>query len=257
MWLAFGTLTRELRDGEVVVGSGADADWRVPTADLMPRHFTLTVHGLNASLKPASKETVVVVNGTQLASASHLLNEGDVILAGSGRFVFSDDAPRIAPAEPEAEEPAYLADDKEKRVYPLVNRSTTLGRDASNAIVVKDPSASRFHAEVRREAGGFVLHSMGSGGTLLNGAKLAAPRLLEENDTVEIAFQTLRFTRLAAPASFTTGSLGRVSHPGQRNPTLATGKISLVPASRGVTVAKVVFGAILIALVVLAFMVAR
>ena len=193
-WIALGALTRELRDGEVIVGSGADADWRVPTADLMPRHFALTVHGLNVSIRPCTPDIVVVVNGKQLSGAYHLLNDGDAIAAGQGLFVFGDDEPHIADqlANP-ASGDAYLIDDQRGVAHHLVNRSTTLGRDASNAIVLRAPRASRFHAEIRREAGGFALHTMGSAGTTLNGEPMRGPRLLHDGDRIEIAYGTFRF----------------------------------------------------------------
>lgn len=197
MWLAFGNQTRELRDGEIVVGSGADADWRISTADLRPRHFTITVYGLNASLRASSKDNVVVVNDKQLVGVPHLLNDGDVIAAGAGRFVFSEHTPRIGPTPAESNEPVFLVNLSGNTGRQLLSRSTTLGRDASSTIVVNDPSASRFHAEVRREAGGFALHSMGTAGTLLNGRKISAPIMLAEGDVIEIARRKWRFTRTA------------------------------------------------------------
>lgn len=200
MWLAFGTQTRELRDGEVVVGSGADADWRIATADLMPRHFTITVYGLNASLRASSKDNVVVVNKKQLVGVPHLLNDGDIIAAGAGRFAFSDDAPRTVPLPAEPLDAMYLVDDSGHYGRQILSRSTMIGRDVSSTIVVNDPSVSRFHAEVRREAGGFALHSMGSGGTLLNGRRLAAPLMLAEGDIIEIARRRWRFTNTAPAA---------------------------------------------------------
>ena len=196
-WLAFGSLTRELRDGEIVVGGGADADWRVTTADLMPRHFVLTVHGLNASVRPSSADVVVVLNGMQLLGSSALLNDGDVIAAGAGSFVFSDDTPRVpAPHSPQRDE-AFLVDEQARVAYPLINRSTPIGRDASNSVVVRDPTASRFHAEVRREAAGFAIHTMGATGTMVNGKPLKGPCMLEEGDTIEIAHVRFRLTRAA------------------------------------------------------------
>ena len=195
-WLSFETTMRELRDGEIVVGSGADADWRVATADLMPRHFLLTVHGLNTSIRPHSADIVVVVNDKQILSGYHLLNDGDVISAGRGRFMYGEEAPRVEGVEPANAEGGYLVDDGAKVAYELINRSTAFGRDASNAVVIADPRASRFHGEVRREAGGFALHSMGSSGTRLNGAPMDGPRLLVEGDLVEVAYTTFRFTRV-------------------------------------------------------------
>jgi predicted component of type VI protein secretion system len=195
-WLSFEATMRELRDGEIVVGSGADADWRVATADLMPRHFLLTVHGLNTSIRPHSADIVVVVNDKQILSGYHLLNDGDVISAGRGRFMYGEDAPRVEGVEPASGDGGFLVDDRVKVAYELLNRSTAFGRDASNSVVIADPRASRFHGEVRREAGGFALHSMGSSGTRLNGTAMDGPRLLVEGDLVEVAYTTFRFTRV-------------------------------------------------------------
>jgi len=194
-WVALGTLTRRLAEGETVVGGGADADWRVTSADLMPRHVVLTVHGLNTSIRPMSDDVVVAVNGKQLGGEYHLLNDGDEIAAGRGRFVYTDDTPRGEPQVDEPAEIAYLVDEAEEVAYLLRPRSTTLGRDVSNSIVTRDPTASRFHAEVRREAGGFALHSMGAAGTTLNGRIMTRPVLLDGDDVIQIAFTTLRFVR--------------------------------------------------------------
>jgi pSer/pThr/pTyr-binding forkhead associated (FHA) protein len=231
VWLALGNQTRELRDGEIVVGSGADADWRISTADLRPRHFTITVYGLNASLRASSKDSVVVINDKQLVGIPHLLNDGDVIAAGGGRFVFSEDTPRIGPLAPESTEPVYLVDLSGSHGRQLLSRSTTLGRDASSTIVVNDPSASRFHAELRREAGGFALHSMGSAGTLVNGRKISAPLMLAEGDVIEIARRKWRFTRTAPQSDI----------PGPREPAERqwrarapeTGTLDVVPDGSG------------------------
>lgn len=227
MWLALGNQTRELRDGEIVVGSGADADWRISTADLRPRHFTITVYGLNASLRATSKDNVVVVNDKQLVGVPHLLNDGDVIAAGGGRFVFSEETPRIAPLPADPNAPVYLVDLSGSQGRQLLNRSTTLGRDVSSTIVVNDPSASRFHAELRREAGGFALHSMGSAGTLLNGRKISTPLMLAEGDVIEIARRKWRFTRIAPQSEV----LGPREAPDRQWRARApeTGKLEVVP----------------------------
>lgn len=232
MWLAIGSSARELRDGEMIVGGGADADWRVTSADLMPRHFTVLVHGLNASLKPTSADNVIVVNGKQVGKSPHVLNDGDEILAGSGRFIFCETEPRIVTEETPVPPRAYLVDENAHVAHELMNRSTPIGRDASNAIIVDDATASRFHAEVRREAGGFALHSMGSAGTRVNNSEVGAPVMLREGDLIEIAFQRLRFT--VAPGEATRVSASSAAHErlwSRRNPTLATAKISVVRLS--------------------------
>ncbi len=232
MWLALGTQTRRLRDGEIVVGGGADADWRITMADLMPRHFTIVVHGLNASLRLSSKDNIVVVNGRQLGAAPHLLNDGDVIQAGAGRFVFSDEEPKVQPLGEAAPDQAYLVDESAGVAHELRSRSTTIGRDRSNAIVIRDPGASRFHAEIRREAGGFALHSMGSSGTMYNGRRLDAPVLLEDGDRLEIAYAPLRFARTVPEGVQVAPVHDPRNDATRRNPTLATGKISPVPPEK-------------------------
>lgn len=90
---------------------------------------------------------------------------------------------------------AYLIDDRAKVAHALGVGSTSIGRDASNEIVIRDPSASRFHAEIRREDDAFVLHSIGATGTLLNAKPMSGPHTLTEGDSVEIAFVRLRFSR--------------------------------------------------------------
>lgn len=196
-WLAFGTTSRELRDGDLIVGSGAEADWRVATADLTARHFVVGWRDGKISVRAHSPDNMVVVNGRQLGLEPVQVGDGDTIFAGSGRFSCSSDAPRTAMVPEMSAEPAYFVDDSSGIAHPLSGRSTPIGRDASNAVVVRDPTASRFHAEVRREAGGFAVHSMGATGTSLNGKPLRRPSMLSEGDVVEIAFARLRFTRQA------------------------------------------------------------
>jgi pSer/pThr/pTyr-binding forkhead associated (FHA) protein len=241
-WLSEGSLTHELHDGEVIVGSGSEATWRVASADLMPRHFVLTVHGLNASVRPLSIDNVVVVNGRQLSGSPWTLHDGDVIAAGSGRFVFTDEPPRSAPARgsgavPPAE--AYLVDEQRSVAYRLISRSTGIGRDHSNAVVVRDPTASRFHAEVRREAGGFVLHARGSAGTRVNDRRVASPCMLEEGDRIEISYTVFRFTtqppapeQLAAGRSSSEDSDQRRSTPITDRMTIEAGIVPPPPSAR-------------------------
>lgn len=256
MWLAFGTQTRELRDGEIVVGSGADADWRISTADLMPRHLTITVYELNASLRATSKDNVVVVNGRQLIGVPRLLNDGDVILAGGGQFVFSDQTPptEVPPLPPQS--PAYLASESSSRGRELISRSTMMGRDASVAITIDDPGVSRFHAEVRREAGGFALHSLGSAGTLLNGRKVTGPMLLAEGDVIEIANRSWRFTH-SAPTDDAPGPRDNPGHRQWRTRAPETGVIDVVaggPSPRGAGAGIAIVGAVILLVVIVGFL---
>ena len=202
-WLAFGMMTRELRDGEIIVGAASDAGWRVTTGDLMPRHFSLATRGREVTVRACSTDHVVAVNGRQLSGDPLPLRDGDVVSAGSARFAFNGDAPRATPLESPPFYQAHLIDERRSLAHPLNNRSTPIGRDASNDVVLRDPGASRFHAEIRREAGGFALHSIGATGAAVNGVASRSPRLLSEGDEIEIAFETFRFTQEALPANVT------------------------------------------------------
>lgn len=237
-WLALGMTTRELADGPVIIGSGSDAGWRVATADLAARHFVIETAGDAATIRANSPDNVVVLNNQQLGIAPESLKDGDTVLAGSGRFVFTIDPPVIVPADDPPIRAAHLIDDAAKVAHPLLGRMTPIGRDASNAVVVRDPTVSRFHAEVRREAGGYAVHSTGMAGTLLNGQPLDGSFVLYEGDMLEISGTQLRFTtappragvRIATPHSTKNDELGT-------KPTLAKGSAA-VPATKRPAPAK-------------------
>ena len=195
-----GTI-RELSDNETIVGSGAAATWRVGGADLSARHFTISLGSDGqASVKSCSTQNVVLVNGRQLGVRPLPLADGDTIAAGTARFVYAKNEASLKPAaEPDAST-AYLVDERARIAYALARRSVSVGRDAASIVVVKDPQVSRFHADVRSEAGAHVLYSMGSAGTTVNGSGLSAPRVLEPGDKIGIGQSTLLFTRGPLPA---------------------------------------------------------
>jgi predicted component of type VI protein secretion system len=228
-WLALGTTTRELLEGDTVVGSGPDADWRVSTAELAPRHFVVRVRGTAISVEPSSPDIVVALDGNQLLGPADLA-AGAVILAGTGRFAYGSERPVMEGVGAAVDESAYLVDGSARVAYLITGRSTSIGRDASNAVVVRDPTASRFHAEVRREAGGFAIYSMGAMGTLLNGRPVERPSMLAEGDSVEIAFAMLRFTR-QLPNGIALATRGAPQNDDStRRPTLESGERVLVDA---------------------------
>jgi FHA domain len=94
---------------------------------------------------------------------------------------------------------AYLVYEFERRAYPLSDAGFTIGRDAGSSIVVREPSVSRTHAEVRAEGGEFVLHTSGATGTRLNGRVVTTPRQLKDGDRIEIGTAELTFRRSKLP----------------------------------------------------------
>jgi predicted component of type VI protein secretion system len=186
--------------GEVIVGSGSQATWRVSGSDLAARHFRVAVNNGSAQVIPASPQNIVVLNGEQVPTDGAALNTGDVVAAGQARFVFLTDL-RAARPSPMTEMPdAHLIDVTNKKGYTLRRRVVQIGREIGCSIVLKDPTVSRFHADVRSEGGQFVLYAMGSSGTKVNGEPAVAPRLLREGDQITMGDTTFTFSLLAIPA---------------------------------------------------------
>src|SRR3954465_9414648 len=88
-WLGYNEELQELRgDSEVVVGTGAQATCRVRRADLLPRHFIVSMVENRATIRQFSREAIVTVNGRQIPTGASELRDGDLISAGSGEFRF-------------------------------------------------------------------------------------------------------------------------------------------------------------------------
>jgi signal transduction histidine kinase len=84
--------------------------------------------------------------------------------------------------------------DKGKRC-DLAALPLTLGRDRNNRLQLADSEASRRHAEVRRDDGGYVLVDLGSSnGTFVNGQQVTGERRLANGDRVQIGRTLLLFT---------------------------------------------------------------
>lgn len=70
-----------------------------------------------------------------------------------------------------------------------------LGRNSKNDVVLDDPHASRWHAEVYRDGQKWYVRDLGTtNGTKVNGVKILEPTLLESNHVVGIGDARLRFT---------------------------------------------------------------
>jgi len=230
-WLEYGGRLRRLPEGETVVGGAPGASLHVADADLLPRHFVLRVAGDDIWIRIWSPDAVVALNGKQISTQECMLDEGDTISAGSVHFHVWHAQPALpVTRESEGSRPprAHLIDPRDHVAYPLDRLSTNIGRSTANVIRLKDPTASRFHAQVRREAGGFALHSIGSSGTRINGRRVGAPQLLEDGDEIEIAYTTLRYTRATPPEGVTVVPRTEESAgDGAERPTIVRERISL------------------------------
>jgi hypothetical protein len=85
----------------------------------------------------------------------------------------------------------------------LPDGETVVGRSLECRIRFDDPSVSRRHLRLMVEGGRVTAWSLGSNGTLLNGAPITAPRVLADGDELRLGFQRVRFEALesaGAPA---------------------------------------------------------
>lgn len=186
--------------GALNIGSGSQADWRIQRRDLAARHFHLEVDGVLATVAPASNQNVVVLNGHQVPTGGADIHPGDVVTAGSARFVFLETRNDERPEPPGEPPQALLVDSDARKAFVLRNRVVQIGREIGCSIVLKDPTVSRFHADVRSEGGGYVLYSMGSAGTKINAQTVTAPRLLVEGDEIAIGGTSFTFKLGSIPA---------------------------------------------------------
>ena len=181
------------------VGSGSQVDWRIQKRDLAARHFRLEISGVMATVLPASNQNVVALNGCQVPTGGADVHPGDVIAAGSARFVYLETRDAERPTPPDEPPQALLIDAATRKAFTMRNRVVQVGREIGCSIVLKDPTVSRFHADVRSEAGGYVIYSMGAGGTKINGQTVTAPRMLVEGDEIAIGGTTFTFVRGSIP----------------------------------------------------------
>lgn len=96
----------------------------------------------------------------------------------------------------------------------LVDECTTIGRAFDNRVILNDKFASRYHARIWREPGGYRLEDLDSmNGTFVNGDRLNAgeSRTLKDYDVIGIAPTTQ--LRIEQPRSVDIGSKTMISAP--------------------------------------------
>lgn len=131
------------------------------------------------------------------------LRDGDRIHIGNTELLFrvkgkvSLSAPAPVPRASAMGE-AWLSVLQGTRVgtrFTLRTPTTRLGRDSFSDIVLEDKQVSRHHAEIRREAKGYVLYDLQSkNGTSVNGKRIAE-HLLRDGDEIQIGQTVLVFRK--------------------------------------------------------------
>ncbi len=76
----------------------------------------------------------------------------------------------------------------ETRIFPILKKVTSLGRDLDNTLVFADNAVSRFHAQITNDGEDYYLEDLKStGGTQLNGERVTEKKLLNSGDKISLA----------------------------------------------------------------------
>lgn len=103
------------------------------------------------------------------------------------------------------------------REYPLDVDLVTIGRRDENMIVIKDPTVSRRHAEIRRAGDDFlVIDKNSTSGVLLNGVPISGEQRLKDGDRLGIGMSAVFLVQLqpaeGATVAFSQPQFGDREH---------------------------------------------
>ena len=122
--------------------------------------------------------------------------------------------------------------------YTLEGDQITIGRDSSNGIMINDAEISRRHARLTFQGGKYILEDLGSTtGTLVNGQRLAGPRVLKPGEVVSfgeqivLVFEALSFDPGATVVSPRAAAVPSASRPVMPPPPAPVDYAGSVPAS--------------------------
>ncbi len=204
--------------GEMIIGSDDGVAIPVFSDEVAPRHAV--VQGWpdgSAAVRPLG-EAGVSVNGVRLAAEPSPLLHGDKVVVGGPEILVVDEAragrTRIARGAqvmppPDGARVVCLTDGRE---YALTASPLVFGREAGADVVVPGGEVSRRHAELHRDATGYLLLDASVNGTTVNGERVSGERRLAPGDVIRIGDEDFRFhAPPAPPIAAPTGAAARLS----------------------------------------------
>lgn len=185
--------------------------------DLGSRNGT-EVNGVKVSgqtLKPGDAITIgqcrivfdapMQVSGEELGATVAVtpLSEAEAARPSAPAAAASGGTVALGPDKPASSAPRFVLEVVEGaakgRTVELGVESITIGRHASNKLAIEDEAASNYHAEVTKEAIGYVISDLGStNGTKVNGEKVVKSPLAH-NSRIRIGATEIVFKNLGAP----------------------------------------------------------
>jgi hypothetical protein len=122
--------------------------------------------------------------------------------------------------------------------FLLEGDQITIGRDPTNSITINDAEISRRHARLTYQGGKYIIEDLGStNGTLVNGQRLAGPRVLKSGEVVSfgeqivLVFESTNFDPGATVVSPRAAAVPSISRPIQPPPPPPVDYAGSVPAS--------------------------
>ena len=125
--------------------------------------------------------------------------------------------------------------------FTLEGDQLTIGRDATNDIVINDAEISRRHARLTFQGGKYVLEDLGStNGTFVNGQRLAGPRVLKAGEVVSFGEQIILVfevnnvdagATMVSPRAAAVPSMPRPATPPPPPPAEYAGSVPASPAA--------------------------
>lgn len=216
----------EIRQGEVLVGAGADCAVMLAAPGIAPQHCKLFEREGQTFVQPLGN-AVTVLNGRQIA-AETAIKPGDLLLFArvGARVVAMEKTP--APLSRQAA--ASGDDDGRTRVRMAlpkfvmrgvsgptfgktfgVTGTLTLGRSAECDISIPSDEISRHHAKLQLVADGVMVEDLGSAnGSFVNNQRVHGSALMRHGD--ELRLDTVRFM-LMSPAAEAASAAQRPAEP--------------------------------------------
>ena len=161
-------------------------------AGSMPVARAVASHGAGSNLK-TFPEVPLSRSGRQVARAVH---------SQSARGSVLDVLPELEgePAAPQVSAKLILVDGPTAEEWELIDGTLTVGSKPENDIVINGDGVSRYHAEVVRENGAWLIKDLGSRNGLFVGGEKADIHELQDGDEVLVGTVKLRY-EVVTPSS--------------------------------------------------------
>ncbi|MGF1601197.1 MAG: FHA domain-containing protein [Thermosynechococcaceae cyanobacterium] len=205
-----GVFVKEIQLDQTAVTLGRAPDNSISLSDdltVSRHHAQLAWTGHYFALTDLSSSIGTFVNDEKLVPHQpRSLSSGDRIRIGTFQLTFAGEAGSLT--EPisdlsysQSSQTLFAAEGnlstpaREHQTLDLKGRDVlSIGRDAINDMVINHPSCSRFHAQIKKMQGDYVLVDLNStNGTFLNGKPLTERRVLKVGDIIRVGPTNLTF----------------------------------------------------------------